>query len=198
MTLIADVFPKLRTPENLVRSMSKKTRFKGSFEKQHGKRAQTLLKLAWQHLYDIYWSLWRQLTCKRSLVVTCKISRLFPKTLCDDAKFSLFNRSNLTEPILMQVSGKEKTFSQFFTAFYKSSLNLEHFQKKRCLSYLRYFRNYGLRKIWLHQCLKSPVSRDPSKSNMVNARKHCWNVKASSFSIFIDHCEGNWLSKSLC
>ena len=198
MTLIADVFPKLRTPENLVRSMSKKTRFKGSFEKQHGKRAQTLLKLAWQHLYDIYWSLWRQLTCKRSLVVTCKISRLFPKTLCDDAKFSLFNRSNLTEPILMQVSGKEKTFCQFFTAFYKSSLNLEHFQKKRCLSYLRYFRNYGLRKIWLHQCLKSPVSRDPSERNMVNAPKPCWNLHGSTFIRFIEWCECNWLAKRLC
>ena len=54
MTLIADVFAKLRTPENLVRSMSKKTRFKGSFEKQHGKRAQTLLKFALQNLYHIY------------------------------------------------------------------------------------------------------------------------------------------------
>ena len=31
----------------------------------------------------------------------------------------------------MQVSGKQKTFSQFFTAFYKSSLNFEHFQKKK-------------------------------------------------------------------
>ena len=30
----------------------------------------------------------------------------------------------------MQVSGKEKTFSQFFSALLKSSLNFEHFQKK--------------------------------------------------------------------
>ena len=32
-----------------------------------------------------------------------------------------------------------------------------------------YFRNYGLPKTWLDQCLKSPVSEDPTKSNMVNA-----------------------------
>ena len=99
MTLIAEVFPKLRTPKNMVTSMSKKSRFKGSFGKQHGKRAQTLLKFAWQHLYHIYWSLWRQLTCKKSLLVTCKISRLVPNTLSAYGKYSLFNRGNLTQPI---------------------------------------------------------------------------------------------------
>ena len=30
----------------------------------------------------------------------------------------------------MQLSRKQKTFSQFFCAFLKSSLNFEHFQKK--------------------------------------------------------------------
>ena len=54
MTLIVEVFPKLRTPKNMVTSMSRESRFKGSFGKQHGKRAQTLLKFAWQHLYHIY------------------------------------------------------------------------------------------------------------------------------------------------
>ena len=130
MTPVAEVFPKLRTPKNMVTSMSKKSRFKGSFEKQHGKRAQTLLKFAWQHLYHIYWSLWRQLTCKKSLLVICKISRLFPNTLSADGKYSLLNRDNLTQPIQMQLSGKQKTFSQFFSAFLKSSLGFEDFQKK--------------------------------------------------------------------
>ena len=36
-----------------------------------------------------------------------------------------------------------------------------------------YFRNYRLPKTWLVQCLKSPLSEDPKKSNMVNAPKHC-------------------------
>ena len=130
MTLIADVFPKLPTQKNLVRSMPKNSSFKGSFGKQHGKRAQTLLKFAWQHLYHIYWSLWRQLTCKKSLLVICKISRLFPNSLSADGKYSLLNRDNLTEPIQMQLSRKQKTFSEFFSAFLKSSLNFEHFQQK--------------------------------------------------------------------
>ena len=43
-----------------------------------------------------------------------------------------------------------------------------------------YLRNYGLPKRWLDQCLKSPVSEDPTKSNMVNATKHCPNLKDTS------------------
>ena len=101
MTLIADVFLKLPTKKNLGRSMPKKSPFKGSFGKQHGKCAQTLLKYHGQHLYHTYSSLWRQLTCKKSLLVTCKISRLFPNTLSADGKYSIFNGHNLTQPIHM-------------------------------------------------------------------------------------------------
>ena len=130
LTLIAGVVPKLRSPKNKVRSISTKSRFKGSFPKQHGYWAQTLLKFAWQHLYHIYWSFWRQFTCRKSLLVTCKISRLFPNTLSADGKYSLLNRDNLTQPIQIQLSRKQKSFSDFFSTFLKSSLNFEHFLKK--------------------------------------------------------------------
>ena len=43
-----------------------------------------------------------------------------------------------------------------------------------------YFRNYGLPKTWLDQCPKSPVSDDPTKSNMLNAPKPCSNLKDTS------------------
>ena len=62
--------------------------------------------------------------------MSCKISRLFPNTLSVDGKYSLLDKDNLTQPIQMQVSRKQKAFSQFFAAFLKSSLNFEHFQKK--------------------------------------------------------------------
>ena len=45
--------------------------------------------------------------------------------------------------------------------------------------------NYGLRKTWLDNCLKSLVSNDPSTSNMVNGANHCWNLNDSSFTVFI-------------
>ena len=53
MTLIADLFPKLHTPKNVGRYMSKKSRFKGPFDRQHGKRVQTLLRSNPQHRYHI-------------------------------------------------------------------------------------------------------------------------------------------------
>ena len=130
MTLMADVFPILVTRKNVVRSMSKKSPFKGSFGKQHGKGPQTLWKFAWQYLSHIYWSLWKQLTCKKSLLVICNNSRLFPNTLSGVGKYSLFNRDNLTQPIEMQISRKQKNFSHFFASFLKPSLNFEHFFKK--------------------------------------------------------------------
>ena len=54
MTLIANIFPKLPTPKNLVRYLSKKFRFRGPFDKQHGKRVETLLKSERQHFYHMY------------------------------------------------------------------------------------------------------------------------------------------------
>ena len=58
----------------------------------------------------------------------CKISRLFANILSADGKYSLLNRDNLTQPIQMQLSRKQKTFSEYFCAFLKSSLKFEHFQ----------------------------------------------------------------------
>ena len=53
MTFLVDLFPKLRTPKNVVRYMSKKPRLKGPFDRQHGKRVQTLLRSEPQHRYHI-------------------------------------------------------------------------------------------------------------------------------------------------
>ena len=53
MTLIADLFPKLRTPKNVVRYMSKKSRFKGPFDRQLVKRVQTHLRSELQHRYHV-------------------------------------------------------------------------------------------------------------------------------------------------
>ena len=53
MTLIADLFAKLRTLKNVVRYLSKKSRFKGPFDRQHGKPVQTLLRSGSQDRYHI-------------------------------------------------------------------------------------------------------------------------------------------------
>ena len=53
MTVIADVYQILRTPKNMVRYMSEKSFFRGPFDRQHGKLAQTLLQFERQHRYHV-------------------------------------------------------------------------------------------------------------------------------------------------
>ena len=57
--------------------------------------------------------------------------RLFVNTLSDNDKYCLLNTDHLKQAIRMQLSKKQKTFSQLLSAFLKSSLNFEHFQKKK-------------------------------------------------------------------
>ena len=73
------------------------------------------------------------------MLVLSKILRLLVQTLTDDEKYSLLYRDNLTQPIQILLSQKPKTFSESFSAFLKSILNLEHSRKKddahsRCIS----------------------------------------------------------------
>ena len=67
---------------------------------------------------------------------------LLVNTLAADEKYPVLNRDNLTIPIRMQLFNQQKTFSEFFAAFLKSSLNFEHFDQKddahrSCISELR-------------------------------------------------------------
>ena len=110
--------------------MSKKCRFRGWFDKQYGKRAQALLKYASQTLYQIHWPVPSQLRRKKSLLLTCKILVLLVNTFAADEKYPILKRDNLTIPIQVKLSQKQKTFSEFFAAFLKSRFNSKHFEKK--------------------------------------------------------------------
>ena len=114
--------------------MSKNCRFTVPFNKQHGKRAQTLFISGRRQFYNIYWSLWMKLSLKKSLLVICKILRLFVDTFTAYGKYSVLNREYLTDPIDMQLSQKQKLFSRFFSTFLKFQLNTEHIQKKMTLT----------------------------------------------------------------
>ena len=67
------------------------------------------------------------------MLVLRKILGLFVNLLTEDGKYSLLYRDNLTQPIQTLLSLKQKTFSRFFSAFLKSTLNFEHFQTKMTL-----------------------------------------------------------------
>ena len=63
-----------------------------------------------------------QLSWRKSLLDICKILGLFVSTL------TLLNGENLRQPIQMQISEKQRTFSQLFSAVLKSNLYFEDFQ----------------------------------------------------------------------
>ena len=97
--------------------MPKKSHFKGPFDKQHGKRAQALLKPPSQHLYHIHWSLATNLCSKKCLLLTCQILGPLVDTLAANEKYPVLNRDNLTIPIQMQLSNQQKLFLNFLLHF---------------------------------------------------------------------------------
>ena len=93
--------------------MSKMFRFRGYFERQHGKRAQALSKSTSQHIYDVQSSLARKLCFKKSFLLTCEILGMLVNTLAIDEKYLVLYRDNLTIPIQMLFLRNKKRFLCF-------------------------------------------------------------------------------------
>ena len=71
---------------------------------------------------------------------------LLVTTLAADDKYPVPNRENSTMPKQMQLSQKEKTFSNVFDTFSKSRLNFDPFEEKGdthrvCISEMTGFEN---------------------------------------------------------
>ena len=67
---------------------------------------------------------------KEHLLAIHNILRLFVNTLTANDNHYLLNRDNLTQTIQIQLSQKQKIFSELFFAFFKSILNFKHLPKK--------------------------------------------------------------------
>ena len=108
----------------------KKYHFRGYFGERYTERERALFKSRWQDLYHSHRSLLKQLGWKKSFLMICKVLKLFVNALTARDKYSLRNRDNLTQPIQRELSQKQESFSGFFFAFLKSTLNFKHFPKK--------------------------------------------------------------------
>ena len=71
-----------------------------------------------------------QFSCEKPVLVMCKIFELFLNTLTAEDKYSLLERDNLLTHAQMQISQKQKTFSEFFLTSLKLRFNFEHLKKK--------------------------------------------------------------------
>ena len=130
MIVLANVFPQLKTVKNLVRPLFEKRRFRTSFDSQHVKGSQTLVKSSWQHFYHIFTSLCWEMIRKISPLFKFENIRLFLNTWTADYKYSVPDCENLQFPIQMQLSSKPKIFSGLFLPLMESKSNFKHFQKK--------------------------------------------------------------------
>ena len=130
MIVIANVFPQLKTVKNLVRPLFKKRRFRTSFDSQHVKGSQKLVKSSWEHFYQIFTSLCWEMIRKISPLFKFENIGVFLNTWTADYKYSVPDCENLQFPIQMQLSSKPKTFSELFLPLMESKSNFKHFQKK--------------------------------------------------------------------
>ena len=71
-----------------------------------------------------------EVALEMSVLVIHKILRLLVNTLTADDKHYLLNRNNLAQPIQIQLSEKQKIFSEFFLPFLKSVLNFKDLRMK--------------------------------------------------------------------
>ena len=111
--------------------MSKKSLFRGPFNKSYGKSAETMLKSERQHFYHIYWSLRRQSRSKKRLWVICEILGLFVNQLTAVDKDSLLNRGNLLQHVQMQLYQKRKIFFNFFFLHFLNFYWILNISKKK-------------------------------------------------------------------
>ena len=123
------------------------------------------------------------MSSEKSLLVICKILRLFFNTLTTDDQYSLLKRDNLTKPIQIQISKKQKIFFQFFYALLKSTSNFEHFEKRDypwnlCISQIMDCKRRGYRHL-----LKVPFIRPFDKQHgkrsqtlLKSAQQHLYQI----------------------
>ena len=112
-----------------------------------------------------------------------KIFAQLINTLTSYDKYYLLNKNNLTQPLQMKLSKKQKHFLTYFLHFKNLDQILGILKEKTTLK-AYYSRNYNRWRTCLDKCLKGLVSQDLSTTNMVNRPKHSCNLHDSTFIIF--------------
>ena len=102
--VIANVFPKLVTVQGLVTPVTIQRRLKTSFDSQHVKRFQTLVKSSWERFYHIYLALWGEMTWKISSSLKFEIIGLFVNLWTADYRYTVPVCENLPFPIQIPLS----------------------------------------------------------------------------------------------
>ena len=138
-----------------------------------------------------------QMSWKKSLLLTCQILQLLFNPLATDKKYLVLTGDNLTILIQMQLSQKQKTFSQFFPAFFKFRWNLEYFETKHdphrfFISEISASENV-VREMSKNYHFRRPFHKQHAKraqALLKSASQHLYHIHY--------HCQVNRLRKGLC
>ena len=90
-----------------------------------------MLESSRRYSYPIFPWIRDKLSWKKSALVRSKILGLFANTLTVEYKYSRRNMQTFAHQVQTPLCLKQKTFSEFFIAFLKSTSNVEHFEKIR-------------------------------------------------------------------
>ena len=102
--VLANVFPKLATVQGLVTPLTIQRRLKSFFDSQQVKPFQTLVKSSWEHFYQIFSSLWREIILKICPWLKFEIIGLFAKPCTADYKYPLTDSENFSFPSQIELS----------------------------------------------------------------------------------------------
>ena len=102
--VVANVFPKLATVQGLVTPLTIQRRLKSFFDSQQVKPFQTLVKSSWEHFYQIFSSLWREIILKISPWLKFEIIGLFAKPCIADYKYPVTDSENFPFPSQIELS----------------------------------------------------------------------------------------------
>ena len=129
MTLIDFVFPKLPPPKMWP---DKCVKTSVSFNPSASNMVNVLKHCWYLHHCTIMLLIdhWKVNWVSKSLCYCHAILWLLLNTLAADEKYPLLKRDNLTIPIQMQLSQKQKNFAEFFAEFLKSIKIFEYSKKK--------------------------------------------------------------------
>ena len=98
------IFTKLAIVQGFVTPLTIQRRLKTSFDSQHVKRIQTLVKSSWENFCHIFSALWGEVIWKISPWLKFEIIGLFFNTWTADYKYPVPDCENLPFPIQIQLS----------------------------------------------------------------------------------------------
>ena len=130
MNFRGSMFLKLKTANLGVILMPKKPCVITLMESQHVKRSETLHESPWQCFCHLFWSLWKEISPKNSVLVVSVILTLFANILAPDNKYSVSVKTSVQRDEFgcnyLQI---KKYFLNFFLNFQNLHKNWITFKK---------------------------------------------------------------------